>query len=642
MRLNLRKRIFLNFVLVIALFGIAGAMLGAMLINRSTLDEAQRRVRLDLRSAWSVIQGEQDILQLFVRVLGGGKRVRDAFLAPDAVIHRSALEAARRQSGFDFVTLTDNAGRVILRTREPYTKGDYLANDPLVAKALRGEVASAFAIFSAQRLRTEGGDLEERAFAVFEYTPKAKPRAKTFETAGMVLMAAAPLKDQNGRILGAIYAGILLNRNYTLVDKIRSIVFENETYDGQNIGTVTIFQWDTRIATNVVRTNGNRALFTRVSQDVYDKVLENGQPWYDRAFVVCDWYLSAYDPIFDAEQKVVGILYVGVLAKQYDDLKHELWRIYGYIALGAAAIVLVLGAVFTKRLTGSVTRLADAAVKIAGGNLDMAVPEPSTTDEIRDLTHAFNDMAESLRNREERLKAVNTSLKHLNAEYLDMLGFVSHELKNTLGVIYTSARALDIGLVGTLTKNQAELVRNISKSISSAVTMTRNYLDLARIEQGQLTVKKGPVNLVQEVVTPVLDDLKPLAGSKHISFACELPESLVVSGDAGLLQIVYKNLLDNALKYGRPDSTVRLGGQSHDGAFWRLEVFNQGSGLEPEKIKTVFDKFVRYAHASHTSRTTGLGLFITKDIIEKHGGRIWAESVPGEWIKFSLTLPKTA
>ena len=74
-----RNRIFLNFVLVIALFGTLGAVLGAVLIRRTTLDEAQRRVSLDLRSAWSVLQGELDRLSLFVSVLGTGKRVDDAF-----------------------------------------------------------------------------------------------------------------------------------------------------------------------------------------------------------------------------------------------------------------------------------------------------------------------------------------------------------------------------------------------------------------------------------------------------------------------------------------------------------------------------------------------------------------------------------
>jgi two-component system NtrC family sensor kinase len=242
MRIELRNRVFLNFVLVIALFGILGAFLGALLINRTILDEAQRRVSVDLRSAWSVLQGELDRLSLFADVLVTGRRVDDAFSAPSSQANRVSLEAVRRQCGFHFLGLTDSKGRVILRTLEPYQTGDYLSNDPFISKALKGRPASGFAVYGPQRLRAEGGNLEERAYMVFEPTAKAKARAKTEESAGMVLVAAAPVQDEQGNVKGTLYAGVLLNRNHALVDKIRSVVFENRKYGGKDLGTVTVFQ----------------------------------------------------------------------------------------------------------------------------------------------------------------------------------------------------------------------------------------------------------------------------------------------------------------------------------------------------------------------------------------------------------------
>ena len=136
MRIPLHKRIFLNFVLVIALFGILGAVLSAVLINRTTLDEAQRRVSLDLRSAWDVLHNEMDRLQLFVSVLSTGKRVDDAYAMPDSPSNRVALEEVRRQCGFDFLSLTDSKGRVLVRSLDPYKAGDFLSNDPFVSGAL--------------------------------------------------------------------------------------------------------------------------------------------------------------------------------------------------------------------------------------------------------------------------------------------------------------------------------------------------------------------------------------------------------------------------------------------------------------------------------------------------------------------------
>lgn len=645
MRIQLYKRIFLNFVLVIALFGGLAAALGAVLINRNTLNEAQRRVSVDLRSAWSVIQGELDNLELFTTVLGAGRRVQDAYNAPQSREFRANLEAARRQSGFDFLTLTDNKGQVLLRTLEPYTTGDYLNNDPFVRRALRGETVSGFAVLDLYRLRAEGGDLEEKAFMLFEPTPKAKQRAKIFETSGMALVAAAPVEDETGIRKGTLYAGIILNRNHALVDKIGAIVFEDRKYKGKNIGTVTIFQWDCRVATNVTLANGNRAIATRVSTEVYDTVLENNRHYYDRAFVVNDWYLSAYDPILDIDGKVVGILYVGVLAKQYDDLKKNLWSLYGMMSLGAAVIVLALGLLFSRRLTGSISLLANAAGEITEGKLDMKVPEPSANDEVRDLTKAFNTMADSLREREERLTKTNTELNYtnrslqlVNQNYLDMLGFVSHELKNTLGVIYTSANALSMASVGRMNPGQETLVGNIVRNIEKALTMTRNYLDLARIEKGELKVQRIAIDMRKDVINPVLEEFVDTIRERAATIENNLPESIPLKGDRELLQIVVKNLIDNALKYGRRGGTIRLNFEQMGSAL-RFEVWNEGEGLSEDQISQIFDKFVRFKKKPEETRSTGLGLFITKDIISKHGGEIRANSEKGRWVKFIFTLP---
>jgi two-component system NtrC family sensor kinase len=645
MRVQLYKRIFLNFVLVIALFGILAAGVGAYLINRSTVHEAQRRVSLDLRSAWSVIQGELDGLELFLEALSGGKRVQEAFQQPGDQAIRALLELARRQGRCDFLGLTDSQGKVILRTLAPYATGDYLAQDPLVGRALKGETVSGFALLEVGRLRAEGGDLEEKAFMVFEPTARAKPRAKEAETSGLALVAAAPVADETGTRKGVLYAGILLNRNHALVDKISTIVFEDRLYQGRQQGTVTIFQWDTRVATNVANVNGNQAIGTRVSQTVYDTVLENNRPYYDRAFVVSDWYLSAYDPIHDLQDRVIGILYVGVLARQYDDLKRDLWTLYGLLSLGAVAIVLALGFLFSRRLTGSISRLANAAAEIAGGRLDMQVSEPPTDDEVRDLTRAFNDMAARLKEREERLKSTNAeldqtnrSLHVVNRNYLDMLGFVSHELKNTLGVIFTSAKALGLAAIGPLTEAQANLVRNITQSIEKAVGMTRKYLDLSRIEKGELKLTPRPMEMIHDVVAPLLAEFAEAMAAKQIELRNELPPSVPLTGDRDLLQVVYKNLLDNALKYGRPGGAIRLRFAA-EGDQVRFEVWNQGDNLSEAQLSQVFDKFVRLRRSEGLVQGTGLGLFITRDIVLRHGGEIRAECAGDQWIKFIFTLP---
>lgn len=643
---TLRRRIYLNFVLLIVIFAVLGSLLGAFLINRTAVEEAQRSVRLNLRSAWGVIHGKLEELRILVSVLGTGKRVAVAYTAADSSAYRASLEAARRQCGFDFLSLTDEHGRVILRTVEPYHAGDDLSLDPFVNSALKGSTPSGFSILSAQRLRAEGADLEEKAFMAFEPTPMAKPRAKTFETSGMALIAAAPVKDEKGNIVGALYAGVLVNRNHSLVDRIRSAVFEERLYNGKPLGTVTIFQWDVRVATNVTLPNGNRAIGTRVSSTVYDKVLENDVSWYDRAFVVDDWYISAYDPIHDVEGRTIGILYVGLLARKYDDMRGALWKLYALLSVAAAALVLAIGVLFARRLSSSISSLAEAASRIAAGDYGLQVPEPSSQDEVRALTRAFNLMAASLKDREDRLRQTNAelektnqSLQRLNANYMDMLGFISHELKNTLGVIYTSSRTLEKGLAGPLGQPQATLVQGISRSIQSAISMTRNYLDLARIEKAELSLESRPLELVEEVIKPVLEELSSASSEKGMVIEESIRGPISLKGDSALLRVVVRNLLHNAIQYGRKEGLIRLKAQVENGKV-HLEVWNEGEGLSPDQMERLFEKFVRF-HKENTSerRGTGLGLFISKEIVTKHRGEIRVNSEQGKWTCFLVSLP---
>ena len=647
MRLTLSKKIFLNFVIVVVLFGMLSAFLGAKVISRTTVREAQRRVRLDLRSAWGVLNGELDKLSLLLGAVGSSRELIEAIQEGTPYSQSVHLEAASKRYNLDFLTVTDSDGRAIIRAVEPHNTGDDRSNDTFVGAALKGRSVNGFVILGQERLRMEGRDLDERSYIVFEPTSKAKARAKTFETSGMALIASAPIKDEQGFIIGTIYGGVLLNRNHQLTDRIRSDVFEDQRYDGEHLGTVTIFQWDVRIATNVTLTNGNRAIGTRVSAEVYDKVLENNISYYDRAFVVNSDYISAYDPISDLDGKVIGILYVGVLAKQYDDMKRGLWTLYGGLAVGLAVVGITVGLIFSNRLSGSLRRLADATGRITKGDLGISLTEPSTNDEIRDLTQAFNIMAVSLKDREERLTAAkaelertNDSLHKINASYLDMLRFVSHELKNTLGVIFTSAKTLQSLMAGPLDEKQKRLVDSISRSIDSALSMTRKYLDLARIEKGEMPVEARTIEVTEDVLKPILDELEPAVVSHRITVLNRLAVPLYVSADPALLRIVFKNLLDNALKYGRDGGRIRIDGRPENGCTL-FEVWNEGNGLSPEQIPQLFKKFKRFqSDTEATPKGTGLGLFLTKEIVERHGGKIRAESKEGEWMRFLFTVPK--
>jgi len=117
-----------------------------------------------------------------------------------------------------------------------------------------------------------------------------------------------------------------------------------------------------------------------------------------------------------------------------------------------------------------------------------------------------------------------------------------------------------------------------------------------------------------------------------------LPDDLPVWGDASLLKIVYSNLINNAAKYGRDDGVVRVSGERADGQT-KLHVWNDGPGVPDGKAGELFRKFSRIHAPMDEQPGTGLGLFITREIIRRHGGEICVENSPGEWIDFVFTLP---
>jgi two-component system, NtrC family, sensor kinase len=123
------------------------------------------------------------------------------------------------------------------------------------------------------------------------------------------------------KVIGVVYGGILLNREKSIVDTIGETVFHNEIYQGRSVGTATIFFQDLRIATSVRREDGERVIGTLASEEVTRRVLAEGEQWIDRAMVVGDWYITAYEPIRDIFDQRVGMLYVGILEAKYADVR---------------------------------------------------------------------------------------------------------------------------------------------------------------------------------------------------------------------------------------------------------------------------------------------------------------------------------
>jgi signal transduction histidine kinase len=262
-------------------------------------------------------------------------------------------------------------------------------------------------------------------------------------------------------------------------------------------------------------------------------------------------------------------------------------------------------------------------------------------DEIDQLAAAFCHMIHKLDLYQEELKRANEDLKKLNRNYMNMLRFVSHELKTPIANSSMSAQALLQSIFGELTPPQERMVRLIHSNLGSSMEMVKNYLDLSRIETGELLFQPRRLHLASEVVAPALNHLITLIDSNGMRAEDQTDEGVMLEGDKELLQVVYGNLIGNACKYGREGGVIRL--QAKDqGVSCRLEVWNDGPGVAREKMGQLFQKFSRIQQIKkEAAKGTGLGLFISRKIVELHGGKIWAEGVEGEWINFVIELPKS-
>ena len=641
---SLQVRILFFFQCVLIAGGLFALTLGIILYDRTFIQQAQDKVKIDLNSARMVYNEAIKDVDTIVRMTSERSFLTEGLTAGKHEGVEKELKRLRIKNELDFLTLTNAEGKVILRTRNPHSKGDDQSNDEMVRETLKKRTVSGTQIIPREELLKEGDELVRQAFMVFVPTTKARPRALDRETSGMVLKAAAPVLDKNGNLLGVLYGGKMLNRNYAIVDRIKGTVFGGEKYKGKDVGTATIFQWDLRISTNVRTSDGTRAIGTCVSSDVYEKALENGLNYIGRAFVVNAYYITAYEPIRNSTGKIIGILYVGTLEQPFLDIRNEVIFAFLGIAFLGVLVTFILSVFLTRSITRPISKLVNATHDLSRGHFPSKIPVGSR-DEIGDLANSFNRMSKDLRRTMEEKDAINKNLKDLNNRYLELLGFTTHELKQPIEVLNGYLIMLQDESIGKLTTSrQHEAISDMRTSVNLMIDMIQKYLQLSKIESGELSVNKRRVRIYPEIIQPVLDGEAPQMAIRKVILNIENQETierLEVKVDPMLIRIVFSNLINNAIKYGKKGGGITVGYQGEDG-FHRFHVKNEGQGIPQNFLNRVFEKFMRVKRGK-TGKVmgTGLGLYNTKEIIEKHGGKIWAESEEGKWADFIFVIPET-
>jgi two-component system NtrC family sensor kinase len=626
--MKLQTKFILMIALVFSVLAVAIATTSILWVNRNTILEAEERVNLYTRSGWEIYNSKLARLQASAETLARSDMMVNLLTNQSAPSEAQEiarnLESIRSAQGIDILNVLDSQGRVVLRARSPDQLGDDLSGDPLVRQTLETTRSNTGTILlSGDRLNTEGRSL-------FNWVMQFGG-----EPTGMLQGAAIPVME-GGRLIGVIEAGTILNGAAEKVDRIRDAVFKNEYYDGKPLGTATIFMGDLRISTNVLDSDGNRAIGTRASKEVADQVLGKGLPWTGPAWVVDRSYLAQYDPIRDPNGNVIGMLYIGELAQKYLDIRQRAVAIFLAVTLAGMAVALVIFFLIARNIVRPIQRLSTATERIASGELTYRVPV-ERNDEIGDLSRSFNSMAAQLEEQRtqlerehQKLEDLNLQLQATNRNYMEMLGFVTHELKNPLASATMSLYTVKDGYLGDLNAAQQRSLESVASSMGYFEEMIRNYLDLSRLEKGELQISRTRLSIDSQVVEPILEGLRRSLEDRNMVVENHIPPEL---------EIVYDNLLANAVKYGRDGGKIELDARNGAGTY-KLSVSNEGDGIPSEKLPMLFKKFGRLDTPEYAGKKgTGLGLYICREIVEKHGGRIWVESEPGQWTRFTFTIP---
>ncbi|EKO3426294.1 cache domain-containing protein [Vibrio fluvialis] len=495
------------------------------------------------------------------------------------------------------------------------------------------------------------------------------------ETRGLVSRTVIPVLNQYNDIIGFLDGGLLLNNSSTLVDQIRDLIYPTKQDNLRPIGTLTIFLDNLRVSTNVPLNSderAGRAIGTRVSNEVRDAVLNQGKEWVDKAYVYDAWYITAYQPIRDQYDNVVGMLYTGYLLWPF--VKTYLTNI---VEIGVATLLLLLASgVFVYRGSRDLFRPIERIHRVVklvqlGKNQRIGAIGLDERHELAQLAKQFDNMLDLLQQRNEEIQRAahdleekildrtaslqekTEQLEHhiqlLNQtrdklivhEKLAALGEltagIAHEINNPTAVILGNTELIRFEL-GDDAKRVEEEIDAIMLQIDRIRNITRSLLQYSRHGGVQDEITWQHVNpIIDESITLVKTGSK----KRDVEFVTDLhAQSSVEVNRHQLLQILV-NLQMNAIHAmnGKGKLTIRSEDWCEHGEVLGaiVHIEDEGCGIKPEHIKRVFDPFYTTKREG-----TGLGLSVSQSLLSQTGGEIRVQSEVGKGSTFSVYLPSKA
>jgi two-component system NtrC family sensor kinase len=468
-------------------------------------------------------------------------------------------------------------------------------------------------------LLTQVGLADQARITIID-TPRAAP--KVFDSregsAGLAMVSVSPVKDATGEIIGSVTAFHLLNNDFTLIERITK---------NASIDSATVFFGDLRVSTNILNAEGNRAIGTRISQEVSDVVLHNGKEYVGPAFVVDQEYITRYDPLKNHLGEVIGILYVGVKQAEFQRLINSFNQRISLVAFGMVLFTIIITTPVARAITRPLDQLkvlVDANRRIAEGDMSVRVPVRAGGD-VGLLETSFNSMLDTLQATQDQL---------VQSEKLASVGQlaagVAHELNNPLGTVLLYSDILLKELdPDSPYRDDIEVIVNETKRCKGIVSA---LLEFAR--EYQVVAQPTDLNALIRDVAEV--EIKHYPDSQ-VEVIYDLDPSLpTIQADTAQMHQVLVNLIDNAIEAMLDGGELTLRTQSKPTGMISLEIADTGVGIPSENVVKVFTPFFT---TKPTGKGTGLGLAIVYGIIKLHRGQISVRSEVDKGTIVTIQLP---
>lgn len=273
-----------------------------------------------------------------------------------------------------------------------------------------------------------------------------------------------------------------------------------------------------------------------------------------------------------------------------------------------------------------------------GSHVAVAIDNARTYEEVEKLAQTLE---ERVTERTQDLQSANERLQELDRLKSSFVSIVSHELRTPMTSIKGLVENMLDGLVGNLNDRQSFYLERMKYNIERLTRMINDLLDLSRIEAGRMDLHQSAVNM-GSLAREVVETLQPMAQERSLTLEARISSPIgLIQGDRDKLIQIFTNLINNALKFTESPGTVAVEVKQRDDGMVQTCIIDNGCGIPLEEQQTIFERFYRGQSSEMKNRGAGLGLAITKSLVELHGGSIWVESTPEEGSRFCVILPVT-